>query len=245
MFRALADPSRRLLLDRLFVRDGQSIQDAGSDLEMTRFGVAKHLRVLESAGLVTVRRVGRERLHYLNPVPIQEIHDRWVDKYAVRWARVMTGLKSGLEEEGDMKPQHVYHVFIRTTPERLWEALTNGDLTRRYFYSCAVESDWRPGSAYVFRNGEGGSDIEGVVIEAEPGRRLVQTFRFPDREDAPSRVTWEIERLGESCRLTLVHEFDDQDSSFKAVDDAMGWPFILSSLKTLLETDTELVVAHG
>ena len=243
VFRALADPVRRLLLDRLFERDGRSIKEAGTGLEMTRFGVAKHLRVLEAAGLVSTRRIGRERLHYLNPVPIQQIHERWVSKYAAGWAQVMTGLKSELEEE-KVKPRHVYHVFIRTRPDQLWSALTEGDLTRRYFYGTAVESDWKAGSPFAYRNLDGEAEIEGEVLEVEPPKRLVQSFRFPSRPDAPSRLTWEIEQLGESCRLTLVHEFLRKDGTYESVDDAMGWQFILSGLKTLLETDRPLVVSH-
>lgn len=243
VFRALGDPNRRLMLDRLFERDGQSIRDLGADLEMSRFGVAKHLRLLDAAGLVSSRRVGREKLHYLNPLPIQQMHERWVSKYAAPWARVLSGLKDELE--AGMKPNHVYHVFVRTTPERLWGAITDGEITQRYFYGCTVQSDWKVGSPYLCVNQEGETDIEGEIVEVDPPNRLVQTFRFPNREDGPSKVTWEIEKLGESCRLTLVHEFDKQDGTYESVNDAMGWQYILSGLKTLLETDKPLVVTHG
>jgi DNA-binding transcriptional ArsR family regulator len=103
VFRALADPTRRELLDRLYARDGQSLKALESGLEMTRFGVMKHLRVLEEAGLLTTRRSGREKLHFLNPVPIRLIHDRWVSKYAEPWAATLAGLKETLEEEDDGK----------------------------------------------------------------------------------------------------------------------------------------------
>jgi DNA-binding transcriptional ArsR family regulator len=99
VFKALADPTRRALLDRLFERDGQTLTDLESRLEMTRFGVMKHLRVLEDAGLVISRKVGRSRQHYLNPVPIREIHDRWIGKYAERWAAALTEIKARLEDE--------------------------------------------------------------------------------------------------------------------------------------------------
>jgi DNA-binding transcriptional ArsR family regulator len=98
VFRALADPTRRHLLDRLFERDGRTLTELESDLEMTRFGVMKHLRVLEDAGLVVTRRSGREKLHYLNPVPIRLIHDRWITKYAERRVSVLADLKTQLEE---------------------------------------------------------------------------------------------------------------------------------------------------
>jgi DNA-binding transcriptional ArsR family regulator len=99
VFKALADPTRRRLLDELFEQDGQTLSALGQRLPMTRFGVAKHLKVLEEAGLVTTRRRGREKLHFLNPVPIREVHDRWVSKYAEPWAAALTGLKQDLERE--------------------------------------------------------------------------------------------------------------------------------------------------
>ncbi len=99
VFRALADPTRRRLLDELFERDGQTLSALEQRLPMSRFGVAKHLKVLEGAGLVTTRRRGREKLHFLNPVPILEVHDRWVSKYAEPWASALTELKRDLERE--------------------------------------------------------------------------------------------------------------------------------------------------
>jgi DNA-binding transcriptional ArsR family regulator len=99
VFKALADPTRRHLLDRLFERDGRTLRELESELEMTRFGVMKHLRVLEDAGLVVTRRSGREKLHFLNPVPIRLIHDRWIDKYTEPRVAALAALKSKLEEE--------------------------------------------------------------------------------------------------------------------------------------------------
>jgi DNA-binding transcriptional ArsR family regulator len=98
IFKALADPTRRYLLDRLFARDGRTLGDLESELEMTRFGVMKHLRVLEDAGLVVTRRQGRKKLHFLNPVPIRQIHDRWIDKYTERRVSALLDLKTELEE---------------------------------------------------------------------------------------------------------------------------------------------------
>lgn len=230
------------MLDRLFQRDGQSIHELGADLEMGRFGVAKHLRILERAGLVSARRVGRERLNYLNPVPIQQIHERWVSKYAEPWARVMSGLKSDLEAA--TKPQHVYHVFIRATPEAIWRAITDGESTQRYFHGTRVDSEWKVGSRYEYRDSDERVAIAGEVLEIEPPRRLVQTFRFTRTDDTPSRLVWEIEPLGETCRLTLVHEFVAVDGTYEEVDDPMGWQFILSGLKSVLETNRPLVVSQ-
>ena len=101
VFKALADPTRRFLLDLLFARDGRTLTELESELEMTRFGAMKHLKVLEEAGLVVTRRSGREKLHYLNPVPIRQIHDRWIDKYAAHRASTLTDLKRELERQSE------------------------------------------------------------------------------------------------------------------------------------------------
>src|SRR5919197_869892 len=146
VFKALADPSRRLLLDSLFVEDGQTLGELSARLPgMTRFGVMKHLRLLEAAGLVTTRKAGREKLHYLNPVPIRLIHDRWIGKYAEAWVGALTDLKHVLEGEPMDRPSHVFQVYIRTTPEQLWQAITNPDFTERYFHRSRVASSFKNG----------------------------------------------------------------------------------------------------
>src|ERR1700694_5333205 len=124
VFRALADPTRRSLLDELFRADGQTLGSLERRLPMTRFGVMKHLRVLEEAGLVSTRKRGREKLHFLNPVPIRLVHDRWVSKYAEPWAASLSGLKHRLEKS----MEKVFEIYIKTTPERLWEAITDSEL---------------------------------------------------------------------------------------------------------------------
>src|SRR5664280_1733628 len=121
VFRALADPTRRSLLDELFREDGQTLVALQGQLPMTRFGVMKHLRVLEEAGLVVTRRRGREKLHFLNPVPIRLLHDRWVSKYAEPWAAGLSDLKHRLERH----MEKVFEIYIRTTPERLWAAIVD------------------------------------------------------------------------------------------------------------------------
>jgi uncharacterized protein YndB with AHSA1/START domain/predicted transcriptional regulator len=239
VFKALADPTRRHLLDALFQRDGQTLGDLDRRLEMTRFGVMKHLRVLEEAGLVVTRRQGREKLHYLNPVPIRLIHDRWIDKYTERFAAMLSGLKHELEEEAMEK---VFEIYIKTTPERLWQAITDPAMRAKYAFGVAVHSDWTPGSAYQSRtselNGEPGFAInEGRNLEVEPPRRLVQTFRalWSDevKAEPDSRVTWEIEPVGDSCRLTVTHSGLREGANEELYG---GWPMVLSGLKTLLET---------
>ena len=239
VFRALADPTRRSLLDELFRQDGQTLSALERRLPMTRIGVMKHLRVLEEARLVTTRRRGREKLHFLNPVPIRLVHDRWVSKYAEPWAATLTGLKRELEEQSMEK---VFEIYIKTTPERLWEAITNGEMRRQYNFGVGVISDWTPGSRYEGVHPQApGALLEGENLEVEPPRRLVQSFRALWSEDAQregtSRVTWEIEPIGDSCRLTVTHDQLREDANAELYG---GWPQILSGLKTLLETGESL-----
>ena len=244
VFKALADPTRRGLLDELFKRDGQTLGALGRRLTMTRFGVMKHLRVLEEAGLVITKRRGREKLHFLNPVPIRSIHDRWIDKYTEPWAAMLSGLKQGLEE-GLM--EKVFEIYIKTTPERLWQAITDPELRSKYTFGVAVHSDWTPGSRYegVPRQAPGITICEGENLEVDPPRRLVQSFRalWSDdvKREGTSRVTCEIEPIGDSCRLTVIH---DQLRDGANAELYGGWPMVLSGLKTLLETG-ELLTTPG
>jgi uncharacterized protein YndB with AHSA1/START domain len=243
VFRALADPTRRSLLDELFRHDGQTLSALEGRLPMTRFGVMKHLKVLEEAGLVVARRRGREKLHFLNPVPIRLVHDRWVSKYAEPWAAGLTGLKRDLEEATMEK---VFEIYIKTTPERLWEAITDPELRRKYNFGVGVESDWTAGSRYVSSSPQAEAPLaEGENLEVDPPRRLVQSFKALWSEDVEaegvSRVTWEIEAVGDSCRLVVTH-----DELREGAHDELygGWPMILSGLKTLLETG-ELLTTPG
>src|SRR3954470_10522280 len=146
VFRALADPTRRSLLDELYREDGQTLKALEGRLPMSRIGVMKHLKVLEDAGLVATKKRGREKLHFLNAVPIRLVHDRWVSKYAEPWAAGLTGLKRDLEKEHTM--EKVFEIYIKTTPERLWEAITDGDMRAKYNFGVGVESDWSSGSSY-------------------------------------------------------------------------------------------------
>ena len=241
VFRALADPTRRSLLDKLFKKDGQTLSALEARLPMTRFGVMKHLRVLEQAGLVVTRRRGREKLHFLNPVPIRLVHDRWVSKYAEPWAATLSGLKHRLE---DKTMEKVFEIYIKTTPERLWQAITDTEMRRKYTFGAVITSDWTPGSRYQ-SVGHGTPIFEGENLEVDPPRRLVQSFRALWGEDVKSegtsRVTYEIEQVGDSCRLTVTH-----DQLREGANDQLygGWPMVLSGLKTLLETG-EMLTTPG
>jgi uncharacterized protein YndB with AHSA1/START domain len=239
VFKALADPTRRSLLDELFKEDGQTLSALEERLPMTRFGVMKHLKVLEEAGLVVARKRGREKLHFLNAVPIRLVHARWVSKFAEPWAATLSELKTSIEEATMEK---VFEIYIKTTPERLWEALTSSEMRAKYTFGVGVETDWAVGSRWQGVTPKAPGPIShGEVLEVDPPRRLVQSFQalWSDEveREGTSRVTYEIEPVADSCRLTVIH-----DQLPEGVNDEIygGWPMILSGLKTLLETGETL-----
>jgi uncharacterized protein YndB with AHSA1/START domain len=242
VFKALADPTRRSLLDELFRQDGQTLTALEERFAMTRYGVMKHLKQLEDAGLVVTRRRGREKLHFLNPVPIRLVHDRWVSKYAEPWVSGLSGLKQELEAV----MEKIYEIYIRTTPERLWEAITDPEIRAKYNFGAGAKSDWTPGSRIEMAAPKADGLLgDGEVLEVDPPRRLVHTMRALWGDDVKSegfsRVTWEIEPVGDSCRLILTH-----DQLREGANDQLygGWPMILSGLKTWLETG-ELLTTPG
>ena len=244
VFRALADPSRRRLLDLLFERDGRTLTELESELPMTRFGVMKHLRVLEEAGLITTRKVGRERLHYLNPVPIQLISDRWINKYSAVRASALADLKTALEGgtgiASDSKPKLVYQIIIKAPQEGVWEAITTPEFTSRYYYSSTLKTDLTVGSPFTYHMPDSSPIVEGEVMASEPPNRLVHTYHSlwpPMNEDAPTKVTWELESMPRSVtKVTVVHEdFQGKTATYTGLQGG-GWTWILSNLKTLLET---------
>ena len=242
MFKALADPTRRSLLDELFREDGQTLSALEGQFAMTRFGVMKHLKQLEDAGLVVSKRRGREKLHFLNPVPIRLVHDRWVSKYAEPWAAGLSGLKQRLESP----MEKVFEIYIRTTPERLWEAITDPEIRSKYNFGAGVTSDWTVGSPLKMGSPDADGLLgEGDVLEVDPPRRLVHTMvaLWSDevKSEGASRVTWEIEPVEDSCRLTVTHDQLREDANSQIFG---GWPMILSGLKTWLETG-ELLTTPG
>jgi uncharacterized protein YndB with AHSA1/START domain len=242
VFRALADPTRRDLLDELFRQDGQSLSELEGRFSMTRFGVMKHLKLLEDSGLVVTKRRGREKLHFLNPVPIRLIHDRWVSKYTEPWATALSDLKSRLESP----MEKVFEIYIRTTPERLWEAITDSETRSKYNFGVGVDSDWKVGSPLEMGSAKAGGLLgEGEILEVDPPRRLVHTMvaLWSDevKSEGASRVTWEIEPVADSCRLTVTHDEMREGAHSELYG---GWPMILSGLKTWLETG-ELLTTPG
>lgn len=254
VFRALADPSRRLLLDRLRERGGQTLSELGSGLAMTRQAVTKHLAVLVDADLVVTRRHGREKWHHLNAAPLTEIADRWIHRFHHGHARALADLKHVLEDRA-VSTEFVYVTYIATTPEQCWRALTDPAFVRRYFEGGGPTSDWAVGSPVHWSTGpgDGPHDWGQHVLECDPPRRLAYTwhnyrpemqpmFGWTDKQLAElqrepiSRVTFEIEPAADGVvRLTVVHDgFAPDSEMLRGVSG--GWPGILSNLKTLLET---------
>ncbi|MEU3502167.1 metalloregulator ArsR/SmtB family transcription factor [Streptomyces hundungensis] len=258
VFRALADTSRRRLLDRLRARDGQTLRELGEGLAMSRQAVSKHLAVLEAAGLVTSARRGREKFHHLDPAPIQELFDRWIGKYEHgRAGEAVRPRRSPKEERPMDKPEFVYVIYIRATPERVYEALTDAEFAQRYFGGWGPRSDWRVGSPVLWKMGPQGAyeDLGQAVMEAVPGRKLAYTWHrilpmhrqlydsdteFERARTEQSQVAFDIqpaESASLGVKLTITHDgFESADSEMlKGVSD--GWVMILSTLKTLLEQE--------
>jgi uncharacterized protein YndB with AHSA1/START domain len=259
VFKALADASRRRLLDSLNARNGQNLRELCAGLDMARQSVSKHLAVLEAANLVTTMWRGREKLHYLNAAPINAIAERWIDQYDRERARALADLKRALEQEPMEDQEFVYTTYINTTPERLWQALTDPAFTRRY-WGVTFDTDWTVGSTIVWEErGVKTADPEQVVLESEPHRRLAYTWHTFSPEWAEafevsddvlarvsrerrSKVTFDIEPVGQMVKLTVVHRGFEPDSTVRSMV-SQGWPELLSSLKTLLETGETLPTA--
>jgi uncharacterized protein YndB with AHSA1/START domain/DNA-binding transcriptional ArsR family regulator len=237
VFKALADPTRRYLLDSLREDNGQTLGELCDRVDMARQSATQHLAVLEAANLVSTVRRGRQKLHYLNPVPLNEIQERWIDRFERPRLRTLSAVKRRAEEAMADKPTFVYVIYIHSTPEQVWEALTDPDLTAEYWGHSNV-SDWLAGSQWhhLRTDGSGIADVTGTVLAATPPRRLVMTFEAPGEAQAeePSKVTFDIEPYHEIVRVTVTHENLPDDDAFDAV--SAGWPAVLANLKSLMET---------
>jgi DNA-binding transcriptional ArsR family regulator/uncharacterized protein YndB with AHSA1/START domain len=250
VFKALADPSRRRLLDSLNAGNGQSLRELCAGLDMARQSVSKHLAVLEAANLITVAWRGREKLHFLNAEPINAIAERWINQYDRSRVRVLADLKTALETK-PMSNEFVYTTYIKTTPERLWQALTDPAFSRNYL-GHAIESDWKVGSTYAWdQEGLKIEHPEQVILESDPYRRLSFTFHtfVPELAEkvglSPeiieraagerrSKVTFDIEEQGDQVKLTVLQD-DFEPGSIVLELVSGGWPVKLSNLKTALE----------
>jgi uncharacterized protein YndB with AHSA1/START domain/DNA-binding transcriptional ArsR family regulator len=237
VFKALADRTRRALLDSLRERNGQTLGELCGPLAMARQSATQHLELLEAANLIATVRRGREKLHYLNPVPLWDIHERWIERFERPRLRALQGIKRQAEEDTmGSRPAYVYVTYIESSAERVWEALTQPEITATYWGHSNV-SDWQVGSPWELRrtDGSGIADVAGTVIERAPPHRLVMTWGSPGEASAEklSRVTFEIEPYHEIVRLTVIHE-DLDDEMFAGI--SQGWPAVLANLKSLLET---------
>jgi len=257
VFKALSDPTRRRLLDRLNERNGQTLSELCAGLDMARQSVTKHLGVLERAELVVTFRRGREKLHYLNPAPISDIAERWISHYDRERVQALADLKRALQEEPMDRPSFVYVTYIETTPERLWQALTDPAFMARY-WGRGPSSDWQVGSPVLWRTGpqEEFQDLGQEVLEYDPYRRLAYTWHnylwemhertgWSEEEYAElikepvSKVTFDLEPLGPVVKLRVAHDgFAGETEMWRSIQG--GWPQVLASLKTLLETEQTL-----
>lgn len=233
VFKALADPSRRALLDALREADGQTLSELEAGLAMSRFGVAKHLKALEQAGLVNRVRRGRFTHHYLNAVPLAEALSRWIEPYRVAPAvRGVLDLKARLEAPMEEKPDFVMSTYIRCTQDALWAALVDAEANEKWdFLGQTAE---RRGELVVYRTPDGTETLHTRDVEVHPKTRLVTTFEPKWEPDAKtSRVTYEIEPEGDYCKLTVTHSGLQHHHSEGTAD---GWARSLAGLKTWLET---------
>ena len=236
VFKALADPTRRYLLDSLHEDNGQTLGELCDRVSMARQSATQHLAVLEAANLVSTVRRGREKLHYLNPVPLNEIQERWIDKFERPRLRALSAVKRRAEDDMTDKPQFVYVTYVASTPDKIWQALTDPDITAEYWGHRNV-SDWQEGSGWEHAraDGSGVSDGGGVVVESSPPSRLVLSWGFPGDDEADrSQVTFDVEPYGEIVRLTVTHEDLPNEAARDQI--AGGWPAVMANLKSLLET---------
>ena len=237
VFKALANQTRRRLLDRLHERNGQTLGELCDRVDMTRQSATEHLVVLEAANLVTTVRRGREKLHYVNPVPLHGIQERWIDKFEDPRLRTLSTLKRRAEEAMTDRPTFVYVTYIESSPQAVWHALTDPDLTAQYWGHSNV-SDWKVGSRWEHQRTDGTqiADVVGTVVESSPPNRLVTTWSAPGSEptETPQQVTFDIVQFHDIVRLTVTHENLAGDAEYEAV--GSGWSAVLSNLKSILET---------
>jgi DNA-binding transcriptional ArsR family regulator/uncharacterized protein YndB with AHSA1/START domain len=213
VFKALADPSRRRLLDSLNERNGQTLRELCAGLAMARQSVSKHLAVLEATNLVSTERRGREKLHFLNPEPINAIADRWMTRYDRVRATALADLKHALEQQSCF----VYRTYIDATPERIWTALTDPAATKRYWAELE----------------------DATVVVADRPRRLSYTWQAKAAAEPGSKVIFDIEPVDGITKLTVTHDVSEPGNAVPG-DVREAWPSIIASLKTMLETGEPL-----
>lgn len=244
VFKALADPARRTLLDALRQKDGQTLQELTELLDMTRFGVMKHLGVLEDAGLVVTHKKGQFKHHYLNAVPLQQTIDRWIEPMRAKpAARAVLNLKSTLERTNTMsKPDFMMQTFIRCTQDALWEALSDPECMAAYHFACDIaEGRAQEGETIRFILPDGNPMLSQAVLKVEPKSRIETTFEphFFGPGAPASRMVYLIEPQGPACKLTIEH-YDIPEGQEGVAE---GWARLAASLKSYLETGTGMKAA--
>lgn len=240
LFKAMNDPARREILDLLRQEDGQSLSQLEAHFDMTRFGVMKHLKLLEDAGLVLTRKHGRFKYHYLNPLPLQEMLDRWVAPFLQPQASAVNALKLKLETETRMgKPDFMMQTFIRCTQDALWDALTKPDQMAAYHFLCnEVRGEVSPGATVHFITPDGNEMLRQMTQKLDPKTRIEMGFEplFMGPDAPPSTMVYLIEPLGDVCKLTIEH----YDLAVGQEGFAEGWARLAASLKSWLETGDAL-----
>ena len=243
IFNSLAAPSRRNILDIVKNNPGIHVNKLTEHFDFSRYAVMKHLKILEEAELILSKRSSRYKTLYINAIPIQTIYDRWISKYSALWTKNLSALKYQLEEENIIMTQtnlkHIFVIYIRTTKEKLWDALTNPEMTSQYYYGSKIKSQFTVGSSieYLLENESGieYAAVYGEIIEIEKNKKLVHSFRFKSNDDKPSKATFEIEEVEQGVKLTLTHDsFESETVTYNEV--TQGWPLIISGLKSVLET---------
>lgn len=246
VFKALADPTRRRLLDVLRQEDGQSLSELCEGLSMARQSVTQHLNLLVDADLVAIVRHGRERRHYLNSHPIHEMQNRWTREFDQHHFDVIDAVKRRAEETAmtttEEFPDFVYVTYTRATPQQVWDALTDPEITRLYWDDVAVVSDWQVGSSWAHHKGgpDRKADVWGKILETDPPKKLVFTFQPIDQDldDEGSVASYLIEQSGEVVKLTVTHTNFADAGLHTGV--SKGWPAVLAGLKSYLETGQAL-----
>jgi uncharacterized protein YndB with AHSA1/START domain/DNA-binding transcriptional ArsR family regulator len=224
-------------MDLLYERNGQSLTELSSNLDMSRQAVTKHLKILESADLIVPVWKGKEKLHYLNPVPLRLIYSRWINKFDEDRIQGIYDLKNELEnttQEVKMKG-FVYQIVIATSAEKVWESLTKPEFTQKFWFGRSVISEWELGSPVSILTPEGKEEMKGEVVEFQPNKRLSYTWRTPEEAvTETTTVVFELQEMGPMTKLTILHDMEAESAKFQQA--AAGWTFILCGLKTFLET---------
>lgn len=235
IFKALNDPARRALMDSLRARDGQTLTELEQQLAMSRFGVMKHLAVLEDAHLVTTKKVGRFKYHYLNPLPLQQVMDRWLRPFLTPQVQALSRMKTLLEHK-PMKPDLVLSTYIDCTQDALWDALTQGDLIAQHHFICDTVTGGFSAPGDEIRLIMPGSDsvmITMTLVEIVPKSQIALTFTT-HWGPAPitSRCLYVLEPQPTGMKLTVEHHGVGAGEG----GEADGWTRFMASLKTWLET---------